>query len=266
MPKACGYCRVSTDKQVRSGLSLEHQYERCADAIAILCRQRALQPGDIFTEPDGVSASKTPFFMRPYGAKLNTILERGDYVVFATYDRSFRDLQDSEDVRKCWAVRDITMFFADTGMEARGPAGVFIANVLIGIAQWERAIISERTKNGLSRLRKANKSVNGRVPIGYKQVSPGSRIILPDPSVVRILRLIAWYHDYLKWGFDRISDRIEALCAAREGRPTAPDVRRKRGGGDPRYTRYWTHNRCTRGYHNWLEMDKTQIFPRGSEV
>src|SRR5664280_2398300 len=86
---AYGYCRVSTDRQVEDGESLDVQ-RRILEGYAM---QHGMKLQHVFIER-GVSGSK-PLSERPEGSKLLTALKKGDVLVTPKLDRMFRSALDA---------------------------------------------------------------------------------------------------------------------------------------------------------------------------
>ena len=87
--RAYGYCRVSTDQQPDSGISLDEQQHR----ITARCAENRWNLERIYVDA-GVSGS-TPLSRRQEGAKLLAALRPNDIVVSARMDRMFRNELDA---------------------------------------------------------------------------------------------------------------------------------------------------------------------------
>ena len=138
-----GYARVSTNDQ-----NLDAQ----TDALQAASAER------IFA--DKVSGSKRD---RPELGKLLDQLRPGDVVVVAKYDRLARSLRDLLDLVE--AIKDRGAGFRSLAedIDTTTPAGRLVFHVFASIAQFERARIAERTKEGLQAA-KARGRVGGRPP------------------------------------------------------------------------------------------------------
>jgi DNA invertase Pin-like site-specific DNA recombinase len=87
--RAFGYCRVSTDQQRDSGISLDEQ-QRKIEARAL---ENGWQLERVYVDA-GVSGS-TPLGRRPQGARLLAAVKPGDIVCAAKMDRMFRSAFDA---------------------------------------------------------------------------------------------------------------------------------------------------------------------------
>jgi DNA invertase Pin-like site-specific DNA recombinase len=141
------YLRVSTEEQVKSGLGL-------ADQRANLERE-AQHRGwtDIkFITDDGYTAANLD---RPGIREALRMLEQGEAstLIVAKLDRLSRSLLDFAALmdraqREGWQIIAL-----DLGVDTSTPAGEMIANVMASFAQYERRLISQRTRDALAQKR-----------------------------------------------------------------------------------------------------------------
>src|SRR5437016_2785618 len=114
---AYGYIRVSTEKQVRSGLGLE----ACAHTTARYAEYRGLDLILPIFEERAVSAITRNLVERPMGEALNTRLKRGDHVIFPKLDRGFRNTRDMLVTMDNWIARGVTAHFVDLNVDTSMP-------------------------------------------------------------------------------------------------------------------------------------------------
>lgn len=166
-----GYTRVSTDEQARSGLGLAAQRE-AIDAEA------SRRGWDVhWISDDGYSAAT---LARPGVTAAFAALAGGEAegIVVAKLDRLSRSLVDFAGVmetarRQGWAVVAL-----DLGVDTTTPAGELVANVMAAVAQWERRVIQQRTRDALA----AAKARGQRL---------GRPRATPDAVVARVVALAA---------------------------------------------------------------------------
>lgn len=143
-PRAIGYVRVSTDKQVDSGAGL-------ADQRAKLEAKAAAEGWtlEIVGDP-GISAAE----MRTRPALLDAIerIEAGeaDILVGATLARLCRDLPDFAGLMKRARLNGWRLVCLDVAADTDSPTGELQAHMVAAFAQYERRLIGERTKAALA--------------------------------------------------------------------------------------------------------------------
>lgn len=159
--KAVGYCRISTLMQV-DNTSLKDQ----EDKIRMYCKLHDIEVDKIFIDK-AVSGKSTD---RPeYYEMMNYIKENDtDMIVVYKNDRIHRSLYNLlamiyELQEYSVALVSITEMF-DTST----PQGMLFLQMLGSFAEFERAIIHERTRNGRIARLKERKFVGGKPALGYK--------------------------------------------------------------------------------------------------
>jgi DNA invertase Pin-like site-specific DNA recombinase len=142
-----GYVRVSTAEQGRSGLGLATQ----RSAIATECRRHGWELLHTYTD---VASGKSTNGRGEFGRMLDDLAARkADGIVVSKLDRLSRSIVDFGRVLKLsqrhgWAIRLI-----DFDLDTSTPTGKLMANLLISVAEWERDIIGQRTRDGLAETR-----------------------------------------------------------------------------------------------------------------
>jgi putative DNA-invertase from lambdoid prophage Rac len=158
-----GYCRVSTDRQADSGISLDEQERK----IEARCLEHGWRLEQVYVDA-GVSGS-TPLGKRPEGAKLLAALRPGDVVIAAKMDRCFRSAFDALATIESFKRRKISLWLLDLGGDVSGNGiSELIMTVLAAVAQFERSLISERIKDAKRNLRRGNKHQGGKRPFGWQ--------------------------------------------------------------------------------------------------
>lgn len=151
-----GYVRVSTEEQADSGLGLEAQRA----AIRAECTRRGWELATIFED---AGASGKSLKGRPALAEALSDLETGQAaaLVVAKLDRLSRSLLDFAGLMVRAQAQHWNLVALDLGIDLSTPAGEFMANVMASAAQWERRIISQRTRDALA-VRRRQGSALGR--------------------------------------------------------------------------------------------------------
>ena len=139
-----GYVRVSTEEQADSRAGLEAQRA----AIVRECKRRGWQLVEVI-EDAGYSAKD---LRRPGIKAALEVLERGDAraLVVAKLDRLSRSMLDFTAVMARAQKQGWALVALDCAVDTTTPAGEAMANVLAVFAQFERRLISQRTREALA--------------------------------------------------------------------------------------------------------------------
>jgi len=167
IPQAIGYARVSTEEQVRHGISLDAQEER----IRGYCLMAGLELTRIVSE-EGVSGAKV-LANRPGGGELAAAVASGTvrHVVALKLDRLFRDAENALKQTAAWTKSGVELHLIDLGGAAfstSSPMGRFFLTVMAACAELERNLIKERTSTALQH-KKHQKRIYGPVPYGFER-------------------------------------------------------------------------------------------------
>jgi site-specific DNA recombinase len=222
--KAIGYIRVSTDEQAKDGFSLEAQAEKV--------RAYATAKGwDLKGIIEDERSAKD--LNRPGIQKIIKGCQGKDFevVIICKLDRMTRNVRDLG-----YLVQDI---FEKSGVAFSSIAdnfdtttanGKLVLNILGSVAQWERDIISERTKEVLTHKRLVKRERAGVVPLGYDLADNG-RNLIPNRKELEVVRQVKAFRNR-GWSYGRIAKHLNHL-----GAPT------KRGGQWRAWTvQYLTQN------------------------
>jgi DNA invertase Pin-like site-specific DNA recombinase len=183
------YIRWSTEEQ-GDGTTLDIQRERCS----LFTRSQGWMDREELTFIDeGYTGANLG---RPAMTRLRQAVQDGsvDCVVSYKLDRISRNLADTVTlVRQEWSgkcvYRSATEGF-DTSEDS--PTGGLIFNILASFAEFERAVIRDRTRAGSLRRMKEGMYISGTVPYGYVRAGKGHLAIKPGESetVARIFDMI----------------------------------------------------------------------------
>jgi DNA invertase Pin-like site-specific DNA recombinase len=170
-----GYARVSTDDQ-----DLTMQRAALKEAG---CKR-------IYEEK--VSGAKRD---RPELARLLDHMREGDVVVVARLDRLARSTRDlleiAEQVKDAGAgLRSLGEPWADT----TSPAGRMVLTVFAGIAEFERALIHQRTSAGRTAAKKRGVRFGRPPALTAEQVALGGRLVVEGASVREVAKVILKCH------------------------------------------------------------------------
>lgn len=142
-----GYARVSTQDQ-----NLDLQTDALTKAGCEL----------IFKEKVSGKSKERPELLRLFEK-----LRKGDTVVVWKLDRLGRSLRDLIDLVKKMQEMEVNFLSIQDGINTNTATGRFTFNIFASLAEFEREIISERTKAGLNSARARGRK--GGRPAGYSQ-------------------------------------------------------------------------------------------------
>ena len=139
-----GYVRVSTDEQGKSGAGLEAQRK----AILAECKRRGWDLIEMI-EDAGFSAKD---MKRPGVQQALEALKSGEAgaLVVAKLDRLSRSMVDFAGVMAQAQKQGWALVALDCAVDTTTPAGEAMAHVLATFAQFERRLISQRTREALA--------------------------------------------------------------------------------------------------------------------
>jgi site-specific DNA recombinase len=184
-----GYARVSMEEQASKGDSLEVQKKK----IGQHCETHDLHLLRIVTDP-GFSGKNLE---RPGIAEVLDCLRQrkggADGVVIYKLDRITRSLRDWDFL--------ITEFFSEKAgkrlfsvsdsIDTGTAGGRMVLNVLMSVAQWEREIISERTKDALqAKIGRGERC--GKVRFGYDLAADGRTLVRNEREQETIRTMQGW--------------------------------------------------------------------------
>lgn len=209
------YLRVSTEEQGDSGLGLEAQEASCRAAAARLGVPVASVHSDAIS-------GKTTIEKRPGLMEAIDAMERGDVLLVAKRDRLARGdvLLTAMIERMVERKAGRVVSAAGEGTDDDGPAGVLMRRMIDAFAEYERALIAERTRAAL-RAKRARGERVGSVPYGFRLGGDGATLEeCPDEQEI-LRRVLSLRGDGKSYG--EIGRRLDAEGrATRTGKPWHP--------------------------------------------
>lgn len=157
-----GYARVSTNEQ---NLDLQRTALQAAGCVEINTDQ-------------GISGSN---FERPGLSRVIHCLERGDMLVVWRLDRLGRSLIDLIRLVTDLGARGVEFHSLSEAIDTSSPGGRLLFHLLAAMAEFERSLISERTRAGMAAAR-ARGSRIGRRPATTASQRAAARIAIEQDS------------------------------------------------------------------------------------
>jgi len=167
---AIGYARVSTDEQAREGVSLENQRGK----IAAYCSLNEMTLVDTITD-EGISAKN---LNREGMQSLISLVKHGkvNAVIVYKLDRLSRSVKDTIGLIELFEKHKVAFHSIVDHIDTKTAAGRFFLHIMSSLAQMERELIGERTRDALSHKIIKGERV-GHVPYGYILDHDGKTLI-----------------------------------------------------------------------------------------
>ena len=156
-----GYCRVSTKGQAKDGNSLEEQ------TLAIK---------NIYTDAEIIVESYSGAKERPLFNELLEKVQNGDYIVVTKLDRFCRATKEGLEYIDLLMNKGVKIHILNMGLIEASPMGRLIVTNLLAFAEFERAMIIERTQEGKSIARAKAEAEGKEFKDGRKKVYDEERL------------------------------------------------------------------------------------------
>ncbi len=185
------YVRVSRQDQADSGLGLDAQKAKCQEYYDRVLKPKGYADGGVYVDA-AVSGSK-PFVKREAGGAMHVRLVKGDAIVVSKTDRAFRSLRDQCNTLALWEQKGVAVHLLDVNLDTSSAVGRVMVAILGAFAEFERARISERTKEALRRRVKSGKprAIRGTPPKGFMMGSKGPhRVWVPHEPERQVMRKV----------------------------------------------------------------------------
>jgi DNA invertase Pin-like site-specific DNA recombinase len=167
MKKAVGYVRVSTVDQADNGASLDAQKAK----IVAWCSLSGYSLAEVFTDR-GISGKSMK--NREGLQQALASMGKGDALVVYSLSRLARSTKDAIAISELLSKRGADLVSLSEQIDTTSAAGKMVFRMLSVLAEFERDLISERTK-GVLAYKKANGEKYGPLPFGF--VEDGGRLV-----------------------------------------------------------------------------------------
>lgn len=166
-----GYARVSTREQQGS---LRNQHEALQEAGCSKVFQDRLSGAR--AERPGLSAA------------LEYLRDGEDTLVVARLDRLGRSLPDALRTVQALADRKIGLQALDVQLDTSTASGRLMLNMLLMLAEWERELLRERTREGVARARAAGRLPGPKPKLNPEQVEAVRASVAGGQTVAAVAR------------------------------------------------------------------------------
>ncbi len=135
---------------------------------------------------------------RPALRRLMSDIEAGrvDCVVVYKVDRLSRSLLDFARMMETFEKHHVSFVSVTQQFNTTNSMGRLMLNVLLSFAQFEREIISERTRDKIAAARRKGKWSGGRPLLGYDVDPRGSKLMVNEDEAVRVRAIFELYLEH----------------------------------------------------------------------
>lgn len=145
--RAIGYMRVSTEEQGDSRAGLEAQEQVIRDKIAY-------KKWELLDIRQDISSGASMKKRTELGRTLRDLKDgKADVLIVAKLDRLSRSVMDFASIMEMAQKEGWALSVEDLDVDTSTSNGRLIMNIMISLAQWEREIIGERTRNALAAVK-----------------------------------------------------------------------------------------------------------------
>lgn len=167
-----GYARVSTARQTES---LDTQREALVDA--------GCDPNRIYQ--DVISGTK---WSRPGLDDALNYMRPNDTLVVTRLDRLGRNLAETVTTIADLAERDINVKVLEPALDTSRPADKVVINVMASLAEWERDLLIQRTREGVAHAREQGRVAGPKPKLSNEQAEVAKELIEGGKSVSAVAR------------------------------------------------------------------------------
>jgi len=183
--KAIAYCRVSTIGQSEEGVSLEMQRER----IATWCSLNGYNLDASFVEVmSGGRADNRPEINK---AVAHACKAKGILVVYSL-SRLARSVKDTLAIAERLEKSGANLASLTERIDTSSALGKMVFRLLSTLNEFERDQLSERTANAMAHLRRTNRRISSRIPLGYDLAEDGNTLLENKAEQQVVAKICKW--------------------------------------------------------------------------
>jgi site-specific DNA recombinase len=192
-------CAVYTRKSTEEGLEQEfNSLDAQREAGEAFVRSQAGEGWALLPErydDGGFTGGNTD---RPALQRLLTDIDAGkvDCVVVYKVDRLSRSLLDFAQMMQSFEKRKVAFVSVTQQFNTGTSMGRLVLNVLLSFAQFEREIISERTRDKIAATRRKGKWAGGHPILGYDIDPAGFKLVVNAKEAERVRAIFALYLEH----------------------------------------------------------------------
>jgi site-specific DNA recombinase len=218
--KAFIYVRVSTTGQAIDGVSLEAQQAK-AEAWA---GANGYDVAGRFSDA-GISGKKTANRPGLVAALQSVCAERGNVLVVYSLSRLARSTKDAISIAERLEKAGADLVSLTEKIDTTSAAGKMIFRLMAVLAEFERDLVSERTKAALAHKAEKGERI-GEIPYGSRLAADGIRLLPDDKEQATLIDLRTMRERGMSW--QKIADALnERGIPTKKGRTWTWQTARK---------------------------------------
>ena len=247
------YTRKSTEEGQRQFTSLDAQREAAEAYIASQAHEGWLCLPDRYDDGGFTGGNMD----RPALAQLLTEIRAGkvDCVVVYKVDRLSRSLLDFAKMMETFDRHHISFVSVTQQFNTATSMGRLVLNILLSFAQFEREIISERTRDKIAATRRKGKWTGGIPLLGYELDPRSTRLKINPKEATRVRAIFELYLQHRSLG-----TTVRELARRRWRSKRRHSRQGERGGGRP-FTRGSLHRLLTNVTYTGQVRYQNHLYP-----
>jgi len=189
-------CAIYTRKSVSDGLerdftTLDAQRESCQSYIASQKNEGWICLPENYDD-GGFTGANTD---RPALQRMMADIKAGkiNCVVVYKVDRLSRSLLDFAELLSTFEEHNVTFVSVTQHFNTQNSMGRLTLNILLSFAQFEREIISERTRDKMGAAKKKGKWIGGRPPLGYNIDKEKHKLVVNKKEAALVRKIFDTY-------------------------------------------------------------------------
>jgi site-specific DNA recombinase len=245
----CGvYCRKSTEEGLDSTFSsMDNQREAAENYIRSQAHERWVCLPDRYDD-GGFSGGSMD---RPALKRLLADVESGKVRCVLVYrvDRLSRSLLDFSNMVATLDRHGASFVSVTEAFNTKTPVGRMTMNLMATFAEYERAVIRERTRDKMHAAKRKGKWVGGMLPLGYDLDSKNHRLVVNEKEAETVRTIYSLYADC-----QSLADTLEAMATRGIRSKRWTTLEDKSFGGGP-----WTKTRLSRLLSHPVYLGKVEL-------
>jgi len=191
--KATIYCRVSTTEQTELGTSLENQRSR---AIA-WCTANGYEVESIHVESmSGGKASNRPELQKA----LSMVCKLKGILVVYSLSRLARSVKDTLLIAERLEKFSANLASITEKIDTNSAMGKMVFRLLSTLNEFEKDQLVERTTSAMAHLRRCNKRISTRIPLGFDLGTDGETLTVNPAEQEIVFRIVTMRQQGVTFG------------------------------------------------------------------